>query len=68
MVAIAMGKKKSPTTLKVDRPEQEMISKIAAHRRLSIEGLFKEKDVKDFFTHLLLEEMRKETEHLKGKR
>jgi hypothetical protein len=53
-------------SLKVDAAEGDLVSKLAALRRVSIARLFKERDVNDFLTHLLLEEMRKETERLKG--
>lgn len=67
MVA-TMAKKEVKSSLKVDSPEHRMISKIAAHRGLSVEKLFKDKDVADFFRHLLIEEMRKEGERLKDRK
>lgn len=56
------------STLKVTQATQRVVAKIAAHRNISVEELFEQKDVSAFFTHLLLEEMRKEEERLKGKK
>lgn len=60
------GKEKS--TLKVDPEDARLVGKIAAHRGKSVAKLFKDKDVQDFFNHLLLEEMRKESERIQGKK
>lgn len=56
------------TTLKVGVSDAELVGKIAAHRGKSVAKLFKDKDVQDFFTHLLLEEMRQEAERLKSRK
>lgn len=62
MVA-TMGKPKK-TTLKVDLSEGEVIAKLAAHRRLSVEQLFKEKEIRELFTRLLAEEMKRELQRI----
>lgn len=56
------------STLKVSQAVAQLVGKIAAHRRKSVAKLFKDKDVEDFFSHLLLEEMRLETERLKKRK
>lgn len=58
------GKKSS---LKVKPGIQRIISKVAAHRNMSIESLFEEDDVQTFFKHLLIAEMKKEEKHLQEK-
>lgn len=58
-----MGKKK--TSLKVSIETGQLVHKLAAHRNLSVENLFLEKDVTTFFKHLLIAEMKKEAERLK---
>jgi hypothetical protein len=60
--------KRKQTSLKVDPEEGQLVGKVAKLRGLSVEDLFQCKDVKEFFTHLLLEEMRKETARLQGKK
>jgi hypothetical protein len=63
------SKEKSPeTTVKVLRADASLIVKIAKHREVTVAELFQMRDVNDFLTHLLLEEMRLETERLKKKR
>jgi|GEM_PF-4977498 len=54
------------TTVAVRGHVQRLLAKVAGHRNISIEALFEQPDVQTFFTHLLLEEMRKETERLQG--
>lgn len=77
MSAVAtMGKSKSDegeplkkrSVLNVSPEAHRIVTKVATHRGLKIEEFFDEKDVREFFTHLLLEEMRKEELRLKGKR
>jgi hypothetical protein len=58
------GKKQA--TLKVDPPDADVVNKIATMRGVSVKKLFKMQDVADFFTHLYLNELRKETERLEG--
>lgn len=60
--------KEGQTTLKVAVSDAELVGKIAAHRGKSVAKLFKDNDVQEFFTHLLLEEMRKEAERLKSRK
>lgn|GEM_PF-4569429 len=60
--------KEGQTTLKVAVSDAELVGKIAAHRGKSVAKLFKDRDIQDFFTHLLLEEMRKESERLKNRK
>ena len=67
MVAIAMSQKDRKSTLKVGKPEQELIGLVAKHRDLSIEELFREKDVQSFFRHLLAAEMEKTGQRLKAR-
>jgi hypothetical protein len=62
------GSKEEETTLKVAKPDAELVGLVASHRKVSVKNLFKMQDVNDFFTHLLLEEMRREAERLKKKR
>jgi hypothetical protein len=62
------GAKEREVSLKVDTDSGDLVAKVASMRRLSIKRLFQDKDVKEFFTHLLLEEMRKETARLQGKK
>lgn len=57
---------KKKSSLKVAPADQQIVAKVAAHRGLSIEELFKEKDVQEFFRHLLLAEMKKEETRLTG--
>jgi hypothetical protein len=56
------------TSLKVAQEDGQLVGKVARMRNISVEDLFRSRDVNDFFTHLLLEEMRLETERLKRKR
>jgi len=60
--------KEKESTLKVSQEDAQLVGKIAAHRKRSVKELFKMQDVRDFFTHLLLEEMRLETERLKKRK
>lgn len=63
------SEKKDEASLKVSIASSQLVSKLAHHRGLSIKELFLEKDVEDFLSHLLLEEMRKEAERInKAKR
>jgi hypothetical protein len=61
------GEKKEESTLKVDKEDQQTIAKIATHRGVSIKNLFRQKDVRAFFNHLLLAELEKERLRLEGK-
>jgi hypothetical protein len=60
--------KPAKKSLNVGIEDGERIAKVAAHRGLTIEELFAAKDVREFFIHLLVEEMRQESERLKGKK
>jgi CelD/BcsL family acetyltransferase involved in cellulose biosynthesis len=51
----------------VDKEDQQTIAKIATHRGVSIKNLFRQKDVRAFFNHLLLAELEKERLRLEGK-
>ncbi len=42
------------------------MGKIAAHRSMSVKNLFRERDLEDYLMHMLIEEMRKESERLKA--
>lgn len=53
--------------LNVGLEDGEQIAKVAAHRGLTIEELFAAPDVREFFTHLLIAEMRKEERKLRGR-
>jgi hypothetical protein len=58
------GQKKNPekkAALKVDPPDAQTVNLIARYRGLSVERLFKEKDVQDFWNNLLVIEQRKKT-------
>lgn len=72
MTAMLMAESKNSSgkksTLKVSQDAQRLVAKIAAHRNKSVEELFEMKDVREFFTHLLIEEMRKEELRLKDKK
>lgn len=59
--------KKPKSTLNVYPEIAGTIRKIASHRRLTIHDLFQEKDIQTFFRHLLLAEMEKEGQRLKGR-
>lgn len=65
---LGSGEKEKESTLKVTQEDASLVGKIAAHRKKSVKELFKMRDVRDFFTHLLLEEMRQETERLKKRK
>ncbi len=67
MAVLQMARSKSTTTLTVLKDDQALVAKVARMRDMSIEKLFTEQDVRDFFTHLLLAEMKKETERLQPK-
>lgn len=54
------------TSLKVRHSVRDKVNKIAAHRGVSVADFFEQPDVQTFFTHLLIEEMRKETLRLEG--
>lgn len=60
--------RETQSTLKVAQEDAQLVGKIAAHRKKSVKELFKMDDIREFFTHLLLEEMRKETERLKKRK
>lgn len=75
-----MGKGKPPTppatggddeigkkgTLKVNGSTHQLLHKIAAHRGLTVAELFVEPDLENYLMHMLIEEMRKESERLKA--
>lgn len=61
------GGEKKLSSLKVRPPVQRLVAKIATHRSKSIELLFEDEDVQEFFKHLLLAEMKKEEQLLQGK-
>lgn len=65
---VSGDEKEKESTLKVAQEDAQLVGKIAAHRKRSVRDLFKMKDVQDFFSHLLLEEMRLETERLKKRK
>jgi hypothetical protein len=67
MVA-AMARPSKKTTLKVAQADGEIIAKLAAHRRLSVEALFQEKEVRELFKSLLQEEMERELQRMKGQK
>jgi hypothetical protein len=63
MVATMAGKpakKKELSTLNVDPSTRLLIGKIAAYRDITVGEVFLEKDVVEFFTHLLAAEVDKE--------
>jgi hypothetical protein len=53
--------------LKVAPEDAQLVNLIATHRAVSVEKLFKMKDVQDFFKHLLKVEMQKKTADLEGR-
>ncbi len=59
--------KERESSLKVGITAYELISKVARLRNKSIANLFREQDVEDFFTHLYVEELRRESERMKRK-
>lgn len=61
------GKKPKLSTLNVYPEMRAMIGKIANHRGLTMHDLFQEKDVSTFFKHLLVAELEKEGQRLKGR-
>lgn len=65
---IAMAKERpekiETSALKVDQAEHELVTQLAAMRRLSVWELFKEPDVREFFSHLLIAEMAARTKAL----
>lgn len=69
-MVITMTKKseKGRKSLNVSPHTHQLVGKIAAHRELTVEELFEEQDMQEFLTHLLVEEMRKTEQRLKGKR
>jgi hypothetical protein len=50
--------------LKVAPEDAQLVNLIATHRGLSVEKLFKEKDVKSFWEHLLRLELKKTSDQL----
>lgn len=54
------------STLKCDRSDARLVSKIAAMREKTVKELFREKDVREFWHHLLLAEMDKEAQRIRG--
>jgi Rod binding domain-containing protein len=54
-------------TLKVNAATVSLILRLAAMRGLTVAQLFVARDVEDFFTHLLLEEMRQASEQLRDR-
>lgn len=52
------------TTLKVLVVDQKLVAKVAAMRDQSIRELFESEDVRDFWRHLLLEQMQKERDQI----
>lgn len=63
----AEGTKPKLSTLNVSPEMRSTIGKIATHRGLAIHELFQERDVMTFFKHLLVAEMEKEGQRLKGR-
>lgn len=61
------GRSDPKSTLNVLPATRLMVSKIAAHRGKAIHEFFEERDVQEFLKHLLLAEMAKEGQRLKGK-
>jgi hypothetical protein len=64
--------KKSPAeaekgSLKVNANTLSLVQRVAAMRGLTVAQLFDSRDVEDFFTHLLLEELRLATAQLEGR-
>jgi predicted HAD superfamily phosphohydrolase len=59
------GKKKR-FSLMVSPRAGELVQQLAALRRVSVEELFEQRDVDDFFTHLALAEAQRVTERLKS--
>lgn len=56
------------TTMRIDRPALSVLNKITAMRGLKKVGdVFDERDVREFFNHLLLAEVKKEEQRLQGK-
>lgn len=68
MVAVMAESKPKKKTLNVSLEDGERIAKVAALRNKTIEDLFRERDVQDFFRHLLVEEARKEAERQKPRK
>ena len=60
--------KEKESSLKVTWDDAALVGKVATMRSVSVKKLFRMKDVQDFFTHLLLEEMRQEAERLKKRK
>ena len=57
------------SSFKVRKKAQQVVAKLTALRGLrSVAELFEQKDVEDFFNHLLLRELQKEQSNLTGKK
>lgn len=68
MVSVMADSKPKKKNLNVSLEDGERIAKVAAIRNKTIEDLFRDRDVQDFFRHLLVEEMRKEAERQKPRK
>ena len=53
-------------TVRLKRKGYDLVTRLASARKVTPAALFEHQDVEDFFTHLLLEELQKEVEQLKG--
>jgi hypothetical protein len=60
--------KEKVTSLKVSVEEGRLIVRLATMRGMSIANLFREPDVQEFFSHLLIVEMARETERLEARK
>ncbi|HYH65421.1 MAG TPA: hypothetical protein VD866_12060 [Urbifossiella sp.] len=54
------------TTIRINRNDRLMLSKLAGLRDVGIAELFASRDVQTFFRHLLVAELAKETKALAG--
>lgn len=68
MVASMAVKKQQKKNLNVSLEDGEQIAKIAAIRSQTIEEFFASPDVREFFTHLYVAELKKEGQRLQGKK
>jgi hypothetical protein len=71
MVAIMAGAKKAAKKRKVLNTSEaagDLVMQVAAMRKLTVEELFDQRDVQEFFRHLLLAELRKVEQHLRGQK
>jgi hypothetical protein len=59
---------KKETSLKVSVEDGRLIVRLATMRGMSIANLFREPDVQEFFSHLLIVEMARETERLEARK